>query len=231
MKVAIVDDELLGRQRLERLVQALDGVELVATCANGQEALAAVREADPQRRPDVLLLDVQMPDLTGLEVASLLDGECAIIFVTAHAEHAVQAFAVAAADYLLKPVDAQRLKAALERLRPKAPSTALARLPVKTQKGVVLLDPQDITHAVLNDTLVEIATESKTWLTDWSLNALEARLPTRFMRVSRQALLNLDKVALLEPTDSGGYLAKTTGGVIVQVSRQAARDLRKALGI
>ena len=102
---------------------------------------------------------------------------------------------------------------------------------MKTQKGVVLLDPQDITHAVLNDALVEIATETKTWLSDWSLNALEARLPSRFLRVSRQALLNLDKVALLEPTDSGGYLAKTTGGAIVQVSRQAARDLRKALGI
>ncbi len=227
MKIAIVDDELLGRQRLERLIRALEGVELVAICASGQEALQAVRE----HRPDVLLLDVQMPDLTGLEVASLLEGEVAVIFVTAHAEHAVQAFAVAATDYLLKPVDAQRLKSALDRLRPRPSTSALTRLPIKTQKGVVLLDPQDITHAVLNDALVEVATETKTWLTDWSLNALEARLPPRFMRVSRQALLNLDKVALLEPTDSGGYLAKTTGGAIVQVSRQAARDLRKALGL
>jgi len=96
---------------------------------------------------------------------------------------------------------------------------------------VVLIDPADVTHAILHDELVEIATESKTWLTDWTLNALEARLSDRFVRVSRQALLNLDKVVLLEPTESGGYLAKTTGGALVQVSRQAARDLRRALGI
>jgi two-component system LytT family response regulator len=84
---------------------------------------------------------------------------------------------------------------------------------------------------VLSDELVEIATEAQTWLSDWTLNALEARLPDRFVRVSRQANLNLDNVALLEPTDSGGYLARTSGGALVQVSRQAARGLRRALGI
>lgn len=227
MKVVIADDELLGRQRLERLLGAIEGVVIAAVASGGKEALAAVRE----HAPDVVLLDIQMPDLTGLEVASLIDGT-AVIFVTAHAAYAVEAFALAAADYLLKPVDAVRLKAALDRVRARPTSAiALQKLPVKTQKGVVLIDPADVTHAVLSDELVEIATESKTWLTDWTLNALEARLPERFMRVSRQAILNLDKVALLEPTESGGYLAKTTGGAVVQVSRQAARDLRRALGI
>jgi two-component system LytT family response regulator len=227
MKVIIVDDELIARQRLERLVGAIDGVSVAAVASGGKEALAAVRE----HAPDVLLLDVRMPDLSGLEVASLLDG-VPVIFVTAHAEHAVEAFSLAATDYLLKPVDPQRLRAALERVatRTSRPGPT-SRLPIKTQKGVVLVDPVEITHAVLSDELVEIATEAQTWLSDWTLNALEARLPDRFVRVSRQAILNLDKVALLEPTDSGGYLARTSGGALVQVSRQAARGLRRALGI
>jgi len=228
MKVVIADDELLGRQRLERLLGAIDGVVIAAVAAGGKDALAAVRE----HAPDVVLLDIQMPDLSGLEVASLLDGSVRVIFVTAHAEFAVEAFSLAAADYLLKPVDLLRLKAALDRVRTRSPTSgSFQKLPVKTHKGVVLIDPADITHALLSDELVAIVTESQTWLSDWTLNALEARLPDRFMRVSRQAILNLEKVALLEPTESGGYLAKTTGGAVVQVSRQAARDLRRALGI
>ena len=140
MKVVIADDELLGRQRLERLLSALDGVTLVAVAAGGREALAAVRE----HSPDVVLLDVQMPDLTGLEVASLLDDAVAVVFVTAHAEYAVHAFSLAAVDYLLKPVDAQRLKSALDRVAERARTKssanasgathALAKLPVKTQR-------------------------------------------------------------------------------------------------
>lgn len=226
MKIVIAADELLGRQRLERLVGALEGVNVCASVASGREALDAVRE----HRPDVLLLDVQMPDLTGLEVASLLDDEVRVVFVTAHAEHAVQAFALAAVDYLLKPVDPARLKLALERARG-AGAKPSARLAVKTQKGVVLVDPTEVTHAQLDGELVVIATAERSWITDWTLAALEARLPDRFMRVSRQAIINLDKVAVLEPTESGGYLARLVGGAVVQVSRQSARELRRALGI
>lgn len=229
MKIVIADDELLGRQRLERLVGALEGHTVCASVASGQAALDAVRE----HHPDVILLDVQMPDLTGLEVASLLDGEVRVVFVTAHAEHAVDAFALAAADYLLKPVDPARLKLALERAGSAARTSrgGPARLAVKTQRGVVLVDPSDITHVQLDGELVAIATAERSWLTDWTLAAVEARLPERFVRVSRQAIVNLDKVTLLEPTESGGYLAKLVGGAVIQVSRQAARDLRRALGI
>lgn len=227
MKVVIADDELLGRQRLERLLSAIDGVEVIAACSGGREVLAAVRE----HAPDLVVLDVRMPDLSGIEVASLLDG-VQVIFVSAHADHALEAFSVAAVDYLLKPVDAQRLKAALERVASRARTKEpLSRLPVKTHKGVVLVDPAEITHAILAGELVAIATEARTYHSDWTLNALEARLPDRFMRVSRQAIVNLDKVSLLEPTDSGGYLARLSDGAVVQVSRQAARELRKALGL
>jgi len=226
MKIVIADDELLARQRLERLVGALDGMQIVALAANGADALAAIRE----HTPDVVLLDVRMPDLSGIEVAGLIDRDVAIVFVTAYAEHAVEAFGVEAVDYLLKPVDAARLRSALERAGKRTRATA-PRLPVKTQRGLVLIDPSDITHVSLDGELVHIHTATRSLISDWSLNALEARLPDRFMRVSRQALLNLDHVELLEPTDSGGYLAKTRSGALVQVSRQAARDLRRSLGL
>lgn len=233
MRVVIADDELLARQRLERLLGAIDGVELVGVANGGAQAMKLVRE----HAPDVVLLDIRMPDLSGLEVATLLDGDAAIIFVTAHAEHAVEAFGVAAVDYLLKPVDPARLLAALDRVRGHARGAAAAaptqvdRLPVKTGKGVVLLDPATVSHATLDGELVTLHADHRQWLSDWTLNALEARLPDRFVRVSRQALLNLDHVELLEPTDSGGYLAKTRSGALVAVSRQAARNLRRALGL
>lgn len=227
MKVVIADDELLARQRLERLLGAMDDVEVVAVAVNGADALAAVRA----HAPDVVLLDIRMPDLTGIEVAKLLDRDAAIVFVTAHAEHAVEAFGVEAVDYLLKPVDAGRLRAAIERAGKRKAPSGETRLPVKTQKGLVLIDPKDVTHVALDGELVSIHTTTRAWISDWSLNALEERLPERFVRVSRQALLNLDHVEVLEPTESGGYLAKTKSGALVQVSRQAARNLRRSLGL
>lgn len=239
LRVMAVDDELLARQRLERLLTAMADVELAGVFDSGQHLLAAVRS----EAPDVVLLDVQMPDLGGLEVASLLDGAAAMIFVTAHPQFAVRAFDVDAVDYVLKPVEAGRLKAALDRARtrlqtarPAGAAVAVGRrLPVKTRQGVVLLDVAELTHAVLEDELVTLYSEALSWLSDWSLTgleeALEQRAPGRFLRVSRQAIVNLDKVALLEPQESGGYLAQLVGGGVVTVSRQAARQLRRDLGV
>ncbi|PKN58342.1 MAG: DNA-binding response regulator [Deltaproteobacteria bacterium HGW-Deltaproteobacteria-14] len=215
-------------------------VEVAGVFDSGQRLLTAVRA----EAPDVVLLDVPMPDLGGIEVASLLEGAAAVIFVTAHPQFAVSAFDVDAVDYVLKPVEAGRLKAALERARTRLAATRPAagegiavgrRLPVKTRQGVVLLDVAELTHAVLEDELVTLYAEALSWLSDWSLtgleDALEQRAPGRFLRVSRQAIVNLDKVTLLEPQESGGYLAQLVGGGAVAVSRQAARQLRRDLGV
>ncbi len=243
LRVMAVDDELLARQRLSRLLTAMGDVEVMGVFESGLALIEAARQ-DP---PDVVLLDVQMPDLGGLEVAHLLAGEAAIVFVTAHPEFALAAFDVEAVDYVLKPVEAGRLKAALDRVRnrrvaraPIAASGVVAspgvsrRLPIKTRLGVVLVDAAELTHATLGDELVTIFAEGHgPWLSDWSLGALEEaleqRLPGRFLRVSRQALINLDKVELLEPQETGGYLARLTGGAVIAVSRQAARLLRRDL--
>lgn len=239
LRVLIADDEQLARARLTRLLSAMEDVTVVGEAKDGEEVLTKVRAGGI----DVVLLDVQMPKLTGVEAMALwpVDGPW-VVFCTAHAEHAVKAFEIDAVDYLLKPVEPDRLKKALDKARQRETREtfsaavkkhqAIPRLPVQTRQGLVLLDPDSITHAVLEGELVTVHTKDAAFLTDYSLNDLEQRLPAgRFERVHRRALLNLEAVARLEPLETGGYLARTTNGHSVEVSRQAARDLRKRLGL
>jgi two-component system LytT family response regulator len=237
--VLVADDEAVARKRLARLLGALPDVELVGQCADAEEVLAVVRAGGV----DVVLLDIQMPELTGLEALQLFpaDGPL-VIFCTAHAAHAVSAFDVGAVDYLLKPVDGARLRRALERARlrvarpvdapPGAAARPLDRLALPTRQGIVLVDPRDVTHAQLADELVTVYAAGKEYLSALSLQELESRLPpATFVRVHRRALVNLGHVVRLQPNEVGGFLAETTGGHAVEVSRQAARELRKRLGL
>jgi two-component system, LytTR family, response regulator len=239
LRVLLADDEQLARSRLRRLLGAIEGVEIAGECDRGDSVSRAVGAGEI----DVLLLDIEMPGLSGLEAIRLLpEPRPYVIFCTAHAEHAVAAFDVGAVDYLLKPVEAGRLKVAIERARKvlagrshtgdAGDAAPVKRLAIDTREGVLLIDPAEISHAELGEALVTIYAGGREVLTDLSLNALEARLPRGvFVRVHRRALLNLEHVALLEPTGSGGYVARTRGGQAVEVSRQAARELRRALGI
>jgi two-component system LytT family response regulator len=236
MKILIADDEQLARARLKRLLGAMDGVELVGEATDGQEVLARVKQGGL----DVVLLDIQMPKLTGTEAMALwpADGPF-VIFCTAHAEHAVEAFEAGAVDYLLKPIEPARLQKALERAKQRehqqkfaaaVKQSQVSRLAITTRQGVVLLDPASVTHATLEDELVTVFTRDAQHLTDFTLQELHERLPN-FERVHRRALLNLSAVARLEPLETGGYTAKTHGGQSVEISRQAARELRKRLGL
>lgn len=245
LKVLIADDEALARQRVLRLLAGIAQVKVVAECANGNEVLRFLEgAAEPEARPDILLLDIRMPELSGLETRALLPDDAPyVIFTTAHSEHALEAFDVGADDYLLKPIEAGRLKRALERaslrLKPaptQAPQVAaepaLARLPVQTARGIVLLAAHELSHAELDGPLLTLHTSRGTLLADFSLQHLQDALPDpRFWRVHRKALVNLDHVDRLEAVESGGYLAHMQGGARVQVSRQAGRRLRRALGL
>jgi two-component system, LytTR family, response regulator len=238
LRVLIADDEQLARQRLKRLLEAMPDVELSGECEDG----GAVLEKIAGGGIDVVLLDIQMPRLKGTEALALWpkDGP-QVIFCTAHAQHAVEAFDSGAVDYVLKPVEAARLMKALNRVRergaPERFRTEVAkhqidRLPITTRAGVVLVDPSAISHAVLEGELVTVYAGPEKYLTDYSLNELEERLGRgRFERVHRRALLNLTHVARLEPLETGGYFARTHAGHSVEVSRQSARDLRKRLGL
>jgi two-component system, LytTR family, response regulator len=195
-----------------------------------------------------VLLDIHMPGLSGLDALALLpeDGP-QVILITAHADHAVQAFEHGAVDYVLKPVEASRLQKALERVRARlggkpsegakgavseSPARPLARLPIPTRQGIVLVAPEAISHATLEDELVTVFTAQGDYLTDFSLQELVERLPAEgFHRVHRRALLNLAHVTRLEPLETGGYLARTGRGHTVEVSRQSARELRRRLGL
>ncbi len=237
LRVAIADDELLARTRLSRLLEAMPAVAVVGVHDGAAPLLQQLERDDV----DVVVLDVQMPGLSGLEASALLPGEGPyVIFATAHPEHAVAAFELGAVDYVLKPIDAARLAKAIERARrhcelrePSTPAPALVRVPVTTRAGVLLLDPQCITHAEFDGTLVTLhRSDGEPLLTELSLQELAQRLPEpEFVRVHRRALVNLRALALLQPQGTGGFVGVTHQGASVPVSRQAARRLRRWLGL
>jgi two-component system LytT family response regulator len=246
MRVLVADDELVARKRLLRLLGAIEGVELAGECESGNAVLERLKAKDV----DVVLLDIHMPGLDGLETLALLpDDGPVVVLCTAHPDHAVDAFEQGAVDYVMKPVEAGRLKKALGRARDRlaarsrsddgaqaiagaAESKALDRLAVPTRQGIVLLDPRAVSHAVLEGELVSVVSEAGTYLSDDTLADLQERLPRDlFERVHRRAILNLEHVERLEPQETGGFVAHTRGGHAVEVSRQAARELRRRLKV
>lgn len=248
LRTLLVDDEAQARKRLARLLGAIEGVQVVGEAGDG-EAMLRIVDAPPGGVPiDLLVLDINMPGLTGLDVAALLPKPApAIIYVTAHEHHALAAFDRGAVDYVLKPVDPARLRVAVERVSAirspgrvppsPAPLGGLERLSVETTQGIVLIDPNTITHLHLEEGLVRIHLipnsegEVQSLLCTRSLQRLEAELPGgTFLRVHRQSMVNLAHVQTLEPLPSGGYRALVTGGQRVLVSRQVARTLRRSLG-
>lgn len=246
LRVLVADDEAIARKRLVRLLTALPDVVVAGECADAHEVLERVRGG----AVDVVLLDIQMPELSGLEALQLfpVDGPL-VIFCTAHTVHAIAAFDLGAIDYLLKPIEAARLRKALERARAQdvrgryreelrrlqargGEAAPLRRLALPTKQGIVLLDPTEVSHAELDGELVTVHTAARPYLCALSLQELETRLPAeRFARVHRRALVNLEHVVRLEPNEVGGFLARIRTGQAVEVSRQAARDLRKRLGL
>ena len=248
LRVLVCDDELMARKRVLRLLAELPGIEATFECESGEEVLAKLREEDV----DVAILDINMPGLSGLEtVMQMPEDRPYVIFLTAHPEHAVQAFDVGAVDYLLKPVDDARLAKAITRARAsldsggnagggdheaaraqEAIATRTSKLAIATHDGAALVNPGDVTHATFDGALVTVHTAARSILTDDTLQDLEAKLPKGpFERVHRRAIVNLDHVDRLESVDSGGYVACLSSGKRVDVSRQSARRLRRRLGL
>lgn len=242
LRVLVCDDELMARKRVLRLLGELPGIEGTIECESGEEVLEKLRAEDV----DVAILDINMPGLSGLEtVMQMPEDRPYVIFLTAHPEHAVQAFDVGAVDYLLKPVDDARLEKAIARARQsldhgtreagsseQATSVKTTKLAIATHDGAALVSPGDVTHATFDGALVTVHTAARSILTDDTLQELEAKLPPGpFERVHRRAIVNLDHVDRLESVDSGGYVACLSTGKRVDVSRQSARRLRRRLGL
>jgi two-component system LytT family response regulator len=242
LKVLIADDEEMARRRLKRLLSELRDVEVVAECATGAAALSMLESIDV----DVAVLDVQMPGLSGLDLArAAADLGVEVVLATAHPEHAIAAYAHGVIDYVLKPVAAERLALALDRARSRvqarparadaaapAAQRPIDRLALTVNGEVRLLVPAEVAFAMLDGALVRLRVGDEVLWTELSLQELETRLASSgFLRVHRRALLNLAHVDRLRPLPTGGYVALTRAGDEVPVSRQEARRLRQRLGL
>jgi two-component system response regulator LytT len=235
LKALLVDDEVPARSELRYLLGEAGGVEVVGEAGSAVEAMQLIK-AIPY---DVVFLDVNMPGLSGIELAEALtplEHPPAVIFVTAHSEHAVSAFDVAATDYLVKPVEARRLRAAIERLVPaaEAPPARIERIPVEKAGRKLLLQVRDIFHVMAKDDYSYIYTNGERYLSTFSLADLEQRLEAQgFFRVHRRYLVNLAHVQEVAPM-YGGTMELTLDDAArtqVPVSRRRAPALKRALGL
>ncbi|MBF4509400.1 MAG: response regulator transcription factor [Aeromicrobium sp.] len=234
LKALLVDDEVPARSELRYLLGEAGGVEVVGEAGSASEALQLIRAI----AYDVVFLDVNMPGLSGIELAETLSGlehPPAIVFVTAHSEHAVDAFEVAAADYLVKPVETARLRTAIERVTPAAEAPArIERIPVEKAGRKLLLQVADILHIMAKDDYSYIFTEGERYLSTLSLAELEQRLsPQGFFRVHRRYLVNLAQVKEVAPMYGGTMelTLKDDAATQVPVSRRRAPALKRALGL
>jgi two-component system LytT family response regulator len=243
MKIAIVDDEQLARKLLREYLSAYSDVEIVAECANGFEAVKAVTDI----KPDLLLLDIQMPRLNGFEVLELIGREVGVIFVTAYDKYALRAFEVHAVDYLLKPFSPERLREALDRAKARiqAPQllpiedlTAAARPPGARAERILIRDGANvhvipvskIDYAEAQDDYVCFRSDGKRYLKQQTLADVEAVLdPSQFVRIHRSYILNVERLAKLELYAKDSHAAILRDGTRLPVSRSGYARLSSVL--
>jgi DNA-binding LytR/AlgR family response regulator len=254
MKVLIVDDEAHARRRLASMLEEIGAgnapsIEIVGEAADGMTALDLVRS----KQPDVILLDIAMPEVDGLDVIRhLADPRPLVIFQTAHADYALQAFDHQALDYVVKPVKKDRLARAVERawsrigtlerarLWQDAPleqiGSALARERVRPARVLVrhgaghrLLAVREILRFTAEDGLTYAQTTRERPVTDYTLGELEERLGAGFVRASRADLVNVEQIEGIASNGDGSATLTLAGGVTVHVSRRRAADVRNVL--
>lgn len=226
IRAVIVDDEALARGRLRKLLTAAADLEIIGECSNGPEAISFIRE----QRPDLAFLDVQMPEVSGFDVLRALPEEIwpAVVFVTAHNQHAIKAFEVHALDYLLKPFTQARLLAAVQRARqhletqslaannqrmaeglksPKAEPAHLSRIAIKTGAQTLFIRVEEVDYIESAGNYAVVHTRAENHVLRETLTNLESKLPPRlFLRISRSTLVNLERIKCLQSTPRGEYL-------------------------
>lgn len=243
LSVLIVDDEEPARLLLREMLEAQPGVRIAGEAANGLEAVGlAARE-----RPDVVLLDVQMPRMDGFETLDLLDPRIAVVFVTAFDQHALRAFEVNAVDYLLKPFPEARLAEALQRARARAgrvrdtdvaalqaaarpAGTWSTRIVVRDGPRVEVLPVAQVEYAKGQADYVELVAGGRSHLKQQTLQALEASLdPSQFVRIHRSFLVNLAFLKRIEPWGADSRQAVMADGAELPISRAGLARLNEIL--
>ena len=256
IRAYLLDDEPLAVDRLRRLLGATGRVEIAGSSTDPDEALAFLRAHDV----DLLFLDIQMPGLTGFELLERLERDVAVIFTTAYDRYAIDAFTVNSIDYLLKPIEPERLDRALDKAErmtaPRAagattaprdiralarevaaalsPSRKLERIASRVGERTTILDVARVTHFLSKDKLTFAVVDGREHVVDFTLSELEARLdPRRFARIHRATIVNIPLVQELFPAVDGGVLVRLKDGrkTELTVARDRVRDLKDRLGI
>ena len=243
MRALVADDEPLARQVLREYLADMAGIEVVAECGNGFEAVKAVTE----KKPDLLLLDVQMPKLDGFDVLELIGSDVPVIFVTAYDQYAIKAFQVHAVDYLLKPFGAERLAEALARARTRIgarealPAKALVsdartsrapleRILIRDRSDVHVIPVAKIDYIESQDDYVQLKVGDRQLLKEQTLTELEQLLdPRRFVRIHRRYLLNVARLARIEQAVTESRVAILQDGTELPISRSGYAKLREIL--
>lgn len=251
IRVMIADDERPARMFLKTILRDFEDVEIVGEAENGAEAIEIIKET----KPDLALLDLQMPEATGLDVIRLLRKTQMplVAFVTAYDEYAIQAFEVNAIDYLLKPIEKSRLQETIQRAQERLEQadfreveaeklkTAaktydeitqpnfIERIPVKQREEILLIPIQEVASIVADGELLHITnSQNKRFIINYRLKDLEARLePNKFIRLSRGALANLEMVSRISPMPGGTYLVTLKNGQQIPSSRLQSKFLRE----
>jgi two-component system, LytTR family, response regulator len=250
IRALVIDDEPLARDMIREMLTSDSDVEVVAECANGREAVEAIKTLSP----DLIFLDIQMPEIGGFEVLESLEGRRSpyVIFATAYDQYAVRAFEVHAFDYLLKPFDQERFDAAWQRAKEqikldrtgerdrhilalleelKSGPRYLERLVVKTGGRVFFLDVDDIHCIEAEGNYVRVHDKAKHYLLRETISGLEEQLnPKEFLRIHRSAIVKIDKIKELQPWFHGEYRIILENGKQLTLSRNYRANLQDAVG-
>lgn len=237
MKAIIIDDERLARQELKNLLAAHKEVEVIAECSDAQQAKEKINEL----KPDIIFCDIQMPGKTGLELVEEISATVDVVFITAHDEHAIKAFELNAFDYLLKPVQADRLAETIKKLSIKETASRTDNNTPLTEKDMVFIkDGEKCWFVRLSDirlfesegNYVRVYFENFRPLILRSLNSLESRLNEKqFFRASRKHMINMSYIASVETWFNGGLNVKLKDGKEIEISRRQAVKLKDMMSL
>jgi two-component system LytT family response regulator len=249
LRAIVVDDEPLVRERLRSLLEDDGDVAIVAECGDGQSAVAAIA----REKPDVLFLDIQMPELDGFEVLEALapDAVPAVVFVTAYDDYAIKAFDVHAVDYVLKPIEPARVQLALTRARQRVSTSDATsvderlealldrirddrrrpvRFVVRTGDTISFVRADDVDWIEADGNYARLHYQGKNSLVRSTMKSLAVRLdPDRFVRVHRSVIVNADRIATLEPYFHGEYVITMKDGAKLHSSRSYSEELRRMI--
>lgn len=240
MNILIIDDEKPARDLIKKYLEDKENYNVCGEADNGFNAIKKINEI----KPDLILLDIQMPKITGFEMLELLDDPPKIIFTTAYDQYALKAFEVNAIDYLMKPFAQERLLEALEKADKKEDSKkkinelksyndekeeVLNKIVVKSGSKVKILNPDDVIYISASDDYVLINTSDNSYLKGKTMKYYENVLPDNFLRVHRSSIINIDKISEIQPYKKDTITIKMANGDFVNASKQGTIELRKIL--